>query len=309
MSDLTVSFEIFPPRSPTAWDNLHKAVRRLEAYRPAFVSVTYGAGGTTRAPTLEAVSWLAGETRLPAAGHLTCVGAAREETDAVVRAYRQAGAQQVVALRGDPPEGAGAPYRPHPEGYQSTAELVAAIRAIHPFEVSVSAYPEKHPQSRDMDADLDVLAEKVEAGACRAITQFFFDNEDFFRYRDLVAARGIDVNLVPGILPIGSFQQLTRFAEKCGARIPESLHRCFAGLEDEPETHRLVAAAVAAEQIDDLASNGVREFHFYTLNRAELTIACCRILGLTPKPKADRAPEKSDASGADDCEERAGAAA
>lgn len=282
MTKLKVSFEIFPPKNEAAWKTLRPAMARLAGYQPEFVSVTYGAGGSTKSATRDALSWLRTEVSCGVAGHLTCVGATRAETDAVVRDYAQMGVRHIVALRGDSPDGIGADYLPHRDGYQSTAELVADIRAIGDMEVSVSAYPEKHPHSRDFNADLDVLAAKVDAGARRAITQFFFDNADFFRLRDRVAARGIDVDLVPGILPIGSFGQVTRFAAQCGASMPDRLKTRFAGLDADLDTHKLVAAAVAAEQVDDLAENGVSEFHFYTLNRAELSIACCRMLGLVP---------------------------
>lgn len=212
MSGLVVSFEIFPPRNEAAWKTLRPAMERLAVYGPEFVSVTYGAGGSTKPASLETVGWLKRETALDVAGHLTCVDATREEVDAVIAAYHTLGIRRIVALRGDRPGGTGEPYAPHPLGYQSTAELVAAARAFGGIEVSVSAYPEKHPNSPDFATDLDVLAAKVEAGASHAMTQFFFDNESFYRYRDRVAARGIDVHLVPGILPIGSFTQVASFA-------------------------------------------------------------------------------------------------
>ncbi|MEZ5876490.1 MAG: methylenetetrahydrofolate reductase [NAD(P)H] [Tepidamorphaceae bacterium] len=282
MSGLTVSFEIFPPKTDAAWATLRPAMQRLAAYNPAFVSVTYGAGGSSRPATLETLQWLKRETDLPVGGHLTCVDVSRKDTDDVVRAYADLGINHIVALRGDPAEGPGADYKAHPEGYQSTADLIRGIRDIGDFEVSVSAYPEKHPHSPDFETDLDVLAAKVDAGATLAITQFFFENDTFYRYRDRVAARGIDVDIVPGILPIGSFRQVTNFAARCNSHIPARLFERFDGLDDDPELHRLVAAAVAAEQVDNLAANGVSEFHFYTLNRAELTIACCRMLGCHP---------------------------
>ncbi|MCB1474213.1 MAG: methylenetetrahydrofolate reductase [NAD(P)H] [Rhodobiaceae bacterium] len=289
MSGVAVSFEIFPPRNEAAWKTLRPAMARLAAYRPEYVSVTYGAGGSTKPATLETVAWLKRETRLDVAGHLTCVGATRYEVDATVAAYRALGVRRAVALRGDPADGMGAPYSPHPLGYQTTADLVAALTEFGDMDVAVSAYPEKHPASPDFAADLDVLAAKAEAGARRAITQFFFDNESFYRHRDRVAARGIDVELVPGILPIGSFAQVASFAQRCGTHIPARLQERFAGLENDPDTQRLVAAAVAAEQVDDLATNGVGAFHFYTLNRAELTVACCRMLGLVPDDSAGAA--------------------
>jgi methylenetetrahydrofolate reductase (NADPH) len=261
---------------------LWRSIDRLAPLQPRFVSVTYGAGGSTRERTHNIVSRIVSETPLTPAAHLTCVGAAREEVDEVVRAYWAAGVRHIVALRGDPPEGVGSRYVPHPDGYQSTAELVAGIRAIGDFDVSVSAYPEKHPESQDFDADLDVLAAKLDAGAARAITQFFFDNELFYRFRDRAAARGIGVELVPGIIPVGNFKQIVRFAGSCGASVPSWLAGRFEGLEDDPDTRQLVAASVVAEQVLDLQANGVSEFHFYTLNRAELVYAACHMLGIRP---------------------------
>lgn len=280
--DISVSFEFFPPKTPEMEQALWRSVERLAPLDPRFVSVTYGAGGSTRERTHSIVARMVSETPLVPAAHLTCVGASRGEVDEVVRAYRDAGVRHIVALRGDPPEGVGTPYSAHPAGYQSTAELVAGIRAIGDFEVSVSAYPEKHPQSRDFDADLDVLSAKLDAGAARAITQFFFDNHIFYRYRDYVAARGIAVELVPGIIPVGNFKQIVRFARSCGASVPSWLAERFDGLDDDPETRQLVAASVVAEQVLDLQSNGVSEFHFYTLNRAELVYAACHMLGIRP---------------------------
>lgn len=280
---LSVSFEFFPPKTPEMEANLWRAVERLEPLAPEFVSVTYGAGGSTRERTHGIVARLARDTALTPAAHLTCVDAAREEVEEVVYGYWDAGVRHVVALRGDPADGVGSRYRPHPQGFQSTAELVAAIKRIGPFEVSVSAYPETHPESPDWRADLDVLAAKVDAGADRAITQFFFENEDFYRYRDRLAERGLDVPLVPGILPISNFKTAARFAGSCGARVPDWLAARFEGLDEDAETRRLVAASVVAEQILDLQANGVSEFHFYTLNRAELVYAACHMLGLRPR--------------------------
>jgi methylenetetrahydrofolate reductase (NADPH) len=278
--DIAVSYEFFPPKTPEMERTLWHSIERLAPLDPRFVSVTYGAGGSTRERTHNIVSRIVRETPLTPAAHLTCVGAAREEVDEVVRAYWEAGVRHIVALRGDPPEGVGSRYVPHPQGYQSTAELVAGIRAIGDFDVSVSAYPEKHPESADIDADLDVLAAKLDAGAARAITQFFFDNSLFYRFRDRVAARDIEVELVPGILPVGSFKQVVSFAARCGASVPSWLADRFEGLEDDPETRQLVAASVVAEQVLDLRANGVNEFHFYTLNRAELVYAACHMLGI-----------------------------
>jgi methylenetetrahydrofolate reductase (NADPH) len=280
--DISVSFEFFPPKTAEMEQTLWRSVERLAPLGPRFVSVTYGAGGTTRERTHNIVARMVSETPLTPAAHLTCVGAARQEVDEVVRGYWDAGVRHIVALRGDPPEGVGSPYVAHPAGYRSTAELVAGIRAIGDFDVSVSAYPEKHPHSRDFDADLDVLAAKLDAGAARAITQFFFDNELFYRYRDRVAAHGIAVELVPGIIPVGSFKQIVRFAGSCGASVPSWLAERFEGLDDDPDTRQLVAASVVAEQVLDLRANGVSEFHFYTLNRAELVYAACHMLGIRP---------------------------
>ncbi|MFN0264321.1 methylenetetrahydrofolate reductase [NAD(P)H] [Tepidamorphus sp. 3E244] len=282
MSASSISFEIFPPRDDKAWKTLRPAMKELADYNPAFVSVTYGAGGSSRPATLETLKWLTGESRLTAGGHLTCVGAPRSEIDAVVKAYRELDVHHVVALRGDMPGGPEEAYVPHPEGYGSTADLIRGIREIGEFDISVSAYPEKHPHSPDFETDLDVLAAKADAGANRAITQFFFDNDYFYRFRDRVAARGIDINLVPGVLPIGAFPQVSKFAARCQSTIPQRVADKFDGLDPKSEMHRLVAAAVAAEQVDDLSANGVEEFHFYTLNQAPLTIACCRMLGRLP---------------------------
>ncbi|MEM9220944.1 MAG: methylenetetrahydrofolate reductase [NAD(P)H] [Pseudomonadota bacterium] len=275
-----VSFEFFPPKSEAMEANLWSTIERLGPLAPEFVSVTYGAGGTTRERTHRTVKRIVDETPLKPAAHLTCVGARRAEIDAVVEDYWNAGVRHIVALRGDMPEGPGTPYRAHPDGYQTSAELVAGIKAIAPFEVSVSAYPECHPDSADWNEDIDNLARKVDAGADRAITQFFFENSLFDSYRERVASRGISVPVVPGIVPIHSFAQVKRFAGMCGASIPLELEHRFEGLEDEPETRRLVAAAVAAEQVFDLMERGVDRFHFYTMNRHELVFALCHLLGL-----------------------------
>ena len=280
---LSVSFEFFPPKTEAMEAALWRSVERLAPLAPDFVSVTYGAGGSTRERTHNIVSRITRETNLRPAAHLTCVDATKAEIDEVVRLYKSVGVHHIVALRGDPAGGAGSAYEPHPEGYQTTAELVAGIKAIGDFEVSVSAYPEKHPESPDWQADLDVLAAKVDAGAKRAITQFFFDNVHFYRYRDRMAARGIEVELVPGILPIAHFAQMTKFAGLCGTSVPDWLRTRFEGLDEDPETRQLVAAGVVADQILDLQANGVNEFHFYTLNRAELSFAACHMLGLRPR--------------------------
>ena len=277
-----VSFEFFPPKTEKAEETLWAAVERLAPLAPTFVSVTYGAGGSTRERTHRTVARLAKETAIAPAAHLTCVGASREEIDAVVRAYRDIGVRHIVALRGDPVDGLGALYRPRPDGYAYAADLVAGIRAIGDFEISVAAYPERHPESADWQVEIDNLKRKVDAGANRAITQFFFDNDVFEAYVERVRAAGISIPIVPGIQPIHNFEQLMVFAAKCGATIPHWLTRRFAGLEQDTETRRLVASAVACEQVLDLVDRGVTDFHFYTLNRADLTYAVCHMLGVRP---------------------------
>jgi len=277
--ELQLSFEFFPPKTDVMeerfWDSIHK----LAPLHPRFVSVTYGAGGTTRERTLRMVSRISADTGVPAAAHLTCVGASRGEVDDVVRLYKDAGVRSIVALRGDPPEGVGQPFTPHPDGYQNAADLVAGIRRIGDFDISVAAYPEKHPQSSDWDADVDNLKRKLDAGADRAITQMFFSNADYLRYVDRARKAGVTAPIVPGIQPIHSFKQISGFAARCGSSIPAWLAERFEGLEEDPETHALVAAAVAAEQVTELLDEGVTEFHFYTLNRSNLVLALARLLG------------------------------
>jgi len=279
---LQVSFEFFPPKTDVMEMRFWESIGKLAPLRPRFVSVTYGAGGTTRERTLRMVSRIKGETGVDAAAHLTCVGASKAEVDAVVRGYQDAGVNRIVALRGDPPEGVGQPFTPHPDGYRSAAELVAGIRKLGDFDISVAAYPEKHPQSPGWDADIANLKRKLDAGANRAITQMFFDNDDYFRLVDRAQAAGITAVIVPGIQPIHSFKQIAGFAARCGASIPSWLAERFEGLEDDPETHALVAAAVAAEQVMELVDAGVTEFHFYTLNRSNLVLALARLLGVRP---------------------------
>jgi methylenetetrahydrofolate reductase (NADPH) len=281
--NLRVSFEFFPPKTPEMETALWDAVDRLEPLGPTFVSVTYGAGGTTRERTHATVARMVRETTLSPAAHLTCVGATREAVDDVVRAYAAAGVRHIVALRGDPPGGIGQRYEPHPGGYAQSADLVAGIRAVGDFEVSVSAYPEKHPESPDFAFDIDILRRKVDAGATRAITQFFFDNELYLRFVDRVRAAGIDVPIVPGIVPVQNFHQVRSFAERCGTSVPRQLAERFDGLDDDVATRKLVAAAVAAEQVMDLADRGVHEFHFYTMNKADLVYAICHMLGMRPR--------------------------
>jgi methylenetetrahydrofolate reductase (NADPH) len=277
---IRVSFEFFPPKPGDAAESFWQALRKLEQIEPQFVSVTYGAGGTTRDRTLNTVQRILNQTAMKPAAHLTCVGASRAEVNAVIHDYWNAGVRHIVALRGDPPGGVGLKFVPHPEGYRNAADLVRGIRAIADFEVSVSAYPEKHPEAVSIEEDLAFLADKAEHGATRALSQFFFNNAAFLRYRDRVAARGIRIDVLPGILPITNFARACDFARKCGAGIPASLVQRFSGLDDDPETRNLVAAMVAAEQVFALQREGVKAFHFYTLNRADLVYAICRVLGL-----------------------------
>ncbi|MEM8855389.1 MAG: methylenetetrahydrofolate reductase [NAD(P)H] [Pseudomonadota bacterium] len=274
-----VSFEFFPPKSEAMEKTLWSSITKLAPLRPGFVSVTYGAGGSTRERTHRTVKRIVDETALKPAAHLTCVAASRAEVNEVIGDYWEAGVRHIVALRGDAPEGPGTPYTPHPDGYENAIDLVGGIKAIAPFEVSVGAYPERHPDSADWDADLDNLARKQDAGADRAITQFFFDNDLFDAYRERVAKRGITLPLVPGLIPIHSFAQVSRFAGMCGASIPDWIAERFEGLEDDVETRKLVAAAVAAEQVFDLKRRGVEEFHFYTMNRADIVYALCHMIG------------------------------
>jgi methylenetetrahydrofolate reductase (NADPH) len=277
---IRVSFEFFPPKSEEMERALWEAINRLAPLRPNFVSVTYGAGGSTRERTHATVKRILTETALTPAAHLTCVAASRDEVDDVVRGYHDAGVRHIVALRGDPPAGAGARYEPHPQGYRHAADLVAGIKRVADVEVSVSAYPEKHPDSPTPDADIDMLKAKVDAGATRAITQFFFENDLYFRYLDRARARGIEIPIVPGILPVQNFTQTCNFASRCGTCVPDWLAARFDGLEDDPATRKLIAAAVAAEQVLDLAARGVSDFHFYTMNRADLVFAICHLLGV-----------------------------
>ncbi|MEX2642092.1 MAG: methylenetetrahydrofolate reductase [NAD(P)H] [Acetobacterales bacterium] len=281
---LKFSFEFFPPKNARMEEALWNTLRRLQPLNPRFVSVTYGAGGSTRERTHNIVRKIRNETGLQAAAHLTCVAATREEVDEVARGYWDAGIRHIVALRGDPP-GDQDRYAPHPGGYANAAELVEGLRKIGDFEISVAAYPEKHPDSSDWDADLDNLKRKVDAGATRAITQYFFDADDYLRFLERARAAGIELEIVPGVLTINSFPQCVKFSAMCGATVHPWLHRLFEGLEEDPETARLVALNLAAEQCRTLRANGVDSFHFYTLNRAELTYAVCHILGVRPTLK------------------------
>ncbi len=277
---ISVSFEFFPPADPAMGATLWQSVQRLAPLAPRFVSVTYGADGSTRERTHDLVSRVQHETQLTSAPHLTCVGAPREEILQIAQRYWAEGIRHIVALRGDPPAGAAA-YVPHPQGFAYASDLVAGLRTVADFDISVAAYPETHPEALSAEQDLDNLKRKVDAGATRAITQFFYDNDVYFRFRDRCAAAGISVSIVPGILPITRFPQVTSFAARCGATIPGWLAERFVGLENDPETRRLIAANVAIQQVTRLRERGgVSEFHFYTLNRAELTYAICHALGV-----------------------------
>ena len=276
-----VSFEFFPPKTPESEETLWRSIKRLESLAPRFVSVTYGAGGSTRERTHKTVRRIVEETALVPAAHLTCVGATREEVDGVATAYWAAGVRHVVALRGDPPAGE-TEYRPHPGGYQNAEALVSGLRRIRDFEIDVAAYPARHPASPSLEADLDNLKRKIDAGATRAITQFFFENDSYFRFVDQVRAAGITVPVVPGIMPVTNFSQMCRFAGVAGVSVPPRMGTLFEGLDDDPDTRKLVAATVCAEQVQQLAEQGVDEFHFYTLNRADLAYAICHVLGMRP---------------------------
>jgi methylenetetrahydrofolate reductase (NADH) len=283
---ICVSFEFFPPKTEEMETTLWESITRLAPLEPNFVSVTYGAGGSTRERTHSTVKRILSETALVPAAHLTCVAATSEQIDTVIRDYCAAGVRHIVALRGDPIGGVGERYAPHPRGYRNAAHLVSGIKSIaDAVEISVAAYPEKHPDSPTIAADLDMLAAKVDAGASRAITQFFFENDLYFDYLDRVRARGINVPVVPGILPVQNFKQTRSFAARCGASIPDWLANRFERLDDDPATRKLIAAAVAAEQVLDLVDRGVTDFHFYTMNRADLVYAVCHLLGLRPAVK------------------------
>ncbi|WP_187972090.1 methylenetetrahydrofolate reductase [NAD(P)H] [Aquibium microcysteis] len=284
---IKVSFEFFPPKNDLMEARLWETTDRLQALAPDFVSVTYGAGGSTRERTARTVGRLLRETSLVPATHLTCVDASREAVDEVIDAFIGMGVTRFVALRGDPAEGVGARYRPHPQGYANAAELVGALKARGATDISVSAYPEKHPESPDFATDIDMLKRKVDAGATRAITQFFFDNDSYERYVERVRRAGLYVPIVPGILPIHNFRQVAGFSARCGAHVPAWLAERFEGLDDDPQTHALVAAAVAAEQVLDLIERGITDFHFYTMNRADLVVAICHMIGIRSTAAAE----------------------
>jgi len=283
-SSLSVSFEFFPPKSEKMEASLWESIRRLEPLSPNFVSVTYGAGGSTRDRTHRTVHRIAHETTILPAAHLTCVDASRDEVDEVVRDYWRAGVRHLVALRGDPSEGLGKTYIPRADGYKHATDLVAGIRACGDFEISVGCYPEKHPESPSLEHDLDVLKAKVDAGASRAITQFFFEPETFLRFRDRATAAGINIPIVPGIMLQPNFEGLKRIAGLCGTAIPSWMHETYKGLEEDASTRQLVTAHVAAKLCDELNVGGVSDFHFYTLNRAELALSTCHLLGVKPQP-------------------------
>ena len=281
---LTVSFEVFPPKRADGLAGLAQVAEDLRRVDPVLISVTYGAGGSDRQRSFDAIDAVR-SSGIPVAAHLTCVGEPRSDIEAIIDRYVELGVREVVALRGDPPDGVDAPYVPHPDGFRTTAELVAAITDRSDLGVAVSAYPERHPQSPSIDHDLELLADKVAAGATRAVTQMFFDNEHFFRYRDAVDRRAIDVVLVPGIFPIHSFTSVARFAAQCGSTMPDRLARRFAGFDArDADTVHKIAAEVAAEQIDELAAAGVEHVHLYTLNRSGLALAVCELLGVAATP-------------------------
>jgi methylenetetrahydrofolate reductase (NADPH) len=278
-----ISFEFFPPKTEEMERSLWETIKRLAPLGPSFVSVTYGAGGSTRERTHATIARILNETRLLPAAHLTCVGASCGEIDDIVARYHDIGVRHIVALRGDPATGIGTAYAAHPQGYQTSADLVAGIKNRYPdIEVSVSAYPEMHPESASIDADIDMLKAKVDAGATRAITQVFFDNDLYFRYLDRVRARGIAIPIVPGIMPMHNFRQARGFVTRAGTTVPQWLAEKFEGLDDDPDTRKLVAATVAAGQVQKLAKHGVDTFHFYTMNRADLVFAISHLLGIRP---------------------------
>ena len=277
---ISVSFEFFPPKTDEMEARLWDTVTRLEPLEPKFVSVTYGAGGTTRERTARTVGRILKESRLTPAAHLTCVDAARGEIDQVIDEFAGMGVTRFVALRGDPSEGVGARYRPHEGGYANAAELVTALKGVGDFDISVAAYPEKHPESPDFATDIEMLKRKVDNGATRAITQFFFDNDLYESYVERARRAGIYIPIVPGILPVHNFTQVANFSSRCGAHVPAWLAERFDGLQDDPQTHALVASAVAAEQVMDLVERGVGDFHFYTMNRADLAFAICHMIGI-----------------------------
>ncbi len=282
--DLKISYEFFPPKTEKMEQTLWEAIKRLAPLNPSFVSVTYGAGGSTRERTHSTVERIVKETNLKPAAHLTCVSATKEEVNDVIRSYKDVGVNHIVALRGDPAEGVGQTYKPTPGGYEGSVELIKGIKEISDdFEITVSAYPEKHPESASIEADIELLKRKIDAGATRAITQFFFDNEHYYRYLEKTTAAGINIPILPGIIPILNFKTMTKFANSSGASIPNWIAKRFEGLEDDPKTARLVSASIAVEQVLDLIDHDITDLHFYTLNRADLVYAICHILGFRPQ--------------------------
>lgn len=289
----SVSFEFFPPKTPEMEKQLWATVTSLERLLPVFVSVTYGAGGTTRETTFNTVKRIVDGTHLRPAAHLTCVGHTKAEIEALLQRYWSAGVRHIVALRGDPPPGQ--KFVPHPEGYEGAADLVAGIKKVADFEISVAAYPETHPEAISPESDLDNLKRKLDAGADRAITQFFFDNHCYLDFLDRAEAARVAGPIVPGILPVTNFAQATKFAAMCGTKVPDWMADLFEGLDEDPDTRKLVAAMVATEQIRALQSAGVGQFHIYTLNRADLTLGICRRMGMKPAPIEDLKTRWSDA--------------
>ncbi len=281
-SPLKVSFEFFPPKSEKMQTQLWNAVERLAPLNPDFVSVTYGAGGSTRERTHDTVRRIINNTNLHTAAHLTCVEATRDEVNNVLEDYWSAGVRHIVALRGDPPDGVGGTFKQTENGYRNAADLAQGARGLHDFEVTVGCYPEKHPESPDFQLDIELLKQKVDAGATRAITQFFYDNDVYFRFLEKVRAAGINIPVVPGIMPVLNFASLQKMARMCGTTIPAKLLRMLENLDDDPDTRQMVAATIAAEQCLDLADQGISHFHFYTLNRAEMSFALCHMLGVRP---------------------------
>jgi len=282
-SGIDVSFEFFPPQTEEMEQILWSSIERLEPLCPSFVSVTYGAGGKTRERTHATVARILNETSIKPAAHLTCVGASRDEVDAVAREYWDLGVRHIVALRGDPQNGPGTNFDAHEHGYANSAALVAGLKKLADFDITVSAYPEGHPESPNVGRDIDVLKAKIDAGATRAITQFFFENECYLRFLDKVRAKGIDIPILPGIVPVQNFRQTANFARRAGASIPSWLAERFEGLDDDVTTRRLIAATVTAEQVFDLVDQGINHFHFYTMNRADLVYAICHLLGVRPQ--------------------------
>ncbi|MGB8279306.1 MAG: methylenetetrahydrofolate reductase [NAD(P)H] [Methylovirgula sp.] len=290
-SGIDVSFEFFPPQTEEMEEILWTSIERLGPLCPSFVSVTYGAGGKTRERTHATVARILKETSIKPAAHLTCVGASCAEVDAVARDYWEIGVRHIVALRGDPQNGPGTAFEPHPEGYANSTALVAGLKKLADFDITVSAYPEGHPESPSVDRDIDVLKAKIDAGATRAITQFFFENDVYLRFLDKVRAKGITIPILPGIVPVQNFKQTANFARRAGASIPQWLADRFEGLDDDPTTRRLIAATVTAEQVFDLVDQGIDHFHFYTMNRADLVYAICHLLGVRPKRELAQIPK------------------